>query len=74
MEEKQSTADAPGCFFCNVAGPQIQAFLDQLWPDNTRVHFRNARIEWLKGVRSLLDARIEHLSQHNQKGTKVTVE
>lgn len=73
MEEKQTTPHGPGCFFCSVAGPQMQAFLDHFWPQGTREHFRNARIEVLKGVRSILDARIERLSQH-QKGTKVTVE
>ena len=72
MEEKQT--HAPGCFFCSVAAPQIEAFIDHLWPENTRDHFRNARIEVLKGMRSMLDARIERLSQHGQKGTKVTVE
>lgn len=74
MEEKQTHAHAPGCFFCSVAAPQIHAFFDHLWPDNTREHFRNARLEALKGVRSILDARIERLSQNAQKGTKVTVE
>jgi hypothetical protein len=28
----------------------------------------------LKGMRGLLDARIERLSKHDQKGTRVTVE
>jgi hypothetical protein len=28
----------------------------------------------LKGMRSMLDARIDHLSKHDAKGTKVTVE
>ena len=74
MEEKQTHAHAPGCFFCSVAAPQIEAFIDHLWPENTREHFRNARIEVLKGMRGLLDARIERLSKHGQKGTKVTVE
>ncbi len=74
MEEKQTTAQAPGCFFCSVAAPQLRAFCDHLWPEGTREHFRNARIEWLKGIRSILDARIENLSQRDQKGTKVTVE
>ena len=75
MEEKQeTTAHAPGCFFCSVAAPQIEAFLDHLWPEGTREHFRNARIEMLKGMRSMLDARIEHLSQYEKKGQKVTVE
>jgi hypothetical protein len=74
MEEKQTHAHAPGCFFCSVAAPQIEALVDHVWPENTREHFRNARIEVLKGMRSMLDARIQRLSQHGQKGTKVTVE
>ena len=74
MEEKETHAHAPGCFFCSVAAPQLEAFIDHLWPENTREHFRNARIEMLKGVRGMLDARIERLSKHGQKGTKVTVE
>jgi len=74
MEEKQTATHAPGCFFCSIAAPQIEAFIDHLWPENTREHFRNARIEMLKGVRSILDARIERLSKTAQKGTKLTVE
>ena len=64
-----------GCFFCQVAEPQIKAFMDHFWPQNTREHFRNARIEMLKGWRSLLDAKIDHLSkQTTPKGTTVPVE
>jgi hypothetical protein len=77
MDEQQSTAHQHahgGCFFCDIAAPQIEAFLDHVWPQNTREHFRNARIEMLKGMRSMLDARIDHLSKHAQKGTKVAVE
>lgn len=74
MDEKQNAAHAPGCFFCTIAGPQIDAFIDHLWPRGTREHFRNARVEVLKGVRSIIDARIEHLSEHEAKGTKVSVE
>jgi hypothetical protein len=64
----------PGCFFCNVAAPQIEALLDHVWPQNTREHFRNARIEVLKGMRSMLDARIDHLSKQSAHGTKINVE
>jgi hypothetical protein len=75
MDEQQKTAQhAHGCFFCDIAAPQLEAFLGHVWPENTREHFRNARIEMLKGMRSMLDARIEHLSKHDQKGTKVAVE
>ena len=63
-----------GCFFCDIAAPQIEAMMDHVWPQNTREHFRNARIEMLKGMRSMLDARIDHLSKNASKGTRVTVE
>jgi hypothetical protein len=77
MDEQQSTGHQHahgGCFFCDIAGPQIEAFLDHVWPENTRAHFRNARVEMLKGMRSMLDARIDHLSRQGAKGTKVTVD
>jgi len=37
-------------------------------------HFRNARIEMLKGFRAIIDHRIEHLSRSEQSGQKITVE
>ena len=72
MEEKTTAAGpkAPGCVICNVALP----FLEQLWPESTRQHFRNSRVEFLKGIRSIIDARIEHLSREHAKGTRVVVE
>jgi len=74
MEPTQTAQPQHGCFFCAIAGPQIEAILEHCWPEPTREHFRKARIEVLKGIRSLLDTRIEHLSQTGQKGTKLTVE
>jgi hypothetical protein len=77
MEDQQGGAHQHqhgGCFFCDVAAPQISALMDHVWPKNTREHFRNARIEMLKGMRSMLDARIDHLSKNAPRGTKVTVE
>lgn len=74
MDEKHTGAHAPGCVFCNIVEPQINALIDHIWPENTRTHFRNARIEVLKGMRSILDARIQNLSHTDAKGTKVTVE
>jgi len=74
MEEKTTTATAAehehGCFFCATALP----LLERCWPEATRDHFRNSRIEFLKGLRSLLDERIAHLSRREQKGTHVPVE
>jgi hypothetical protein len=74
MEDKQTAQPQAGCFFCNVARPQISALLDHCWPAETHEHFRSARVEVLKGIRSLLDACIERLSQPLKKGTKVNVE
>ncbi len=37
-------------------------------------HLANSRVEFLKAVREMLNARIEHLSNQAQKGTKVAVE
>jgi hypothetical protein len=37
-------------------------------------HFRNARVEFLKGIRSVIDDRIAYLSREERKGTHVVVE
>jgi hypothetical protein len=44
--------------------------------EKTREHFRTARIEFLKGLRNLLDERIESLSKETpaQKGAKISVD
>ena len=76
MEEKSAPntpphVHGPGCFFCSTAIPMM----GRMWSEATRDHFRNSRIEFLKGLRSLLDDRIEHLSKHDEgRGTRVTVE
>ncbi len=71
-EEKSATsgaAPAGGCFFCTVL-----PMLERRWSEASRGHFTNARIEFLKGIRSLIDDRITHLSTEERKGTRVTVE
>jgi hypothetical protein len=37
-------------------------------------HFTNSRIEFLKGIRAVIDSRIEHLSKAGAPGTKIAVE
>jgi hypothetical protein len=37
-------------------------------------HFTNSRIEFLKGIRAVIDSRIEHLSSKSPRGTKIAVE
>jgi hypothetical protein len=43
-------------------------------PPKVREHFTNSRIEFLKGIRAVIDSRIEHLSNPGQRGTKIPVE
>ncbi|MGA2267988.1 MAG: hypothetical protein ABSH44_05905 [Bryobacteraceae bacterium] len=71
MEEKTPAAETSesGCFFCTML-PMIE----RRWSEATRGHFKNSRVEFLKGLRSLIDDRIAHLSQEEAKGTRVTVE
>ena len=68
MEEK--TTPHAGCFVCGTAIPMME----KLWSDATRDHFRNSRVEFLKGLRSIIDSRIEHLSKQAPKGAHVTVD
>ncbi len=70
----QSDACQGDCF-CMGAGPQVSAAL-KMGSEKTREHFRNARVEFLKGLRNLLDERIEALSQDDpsKKGAKIAVD
>lgn len=43
-------------------------------PPKVREHFTNSRIEFLKGIRAVIDSRIEHLSNAGPRGTKIAVE
>ena len=69
MDDKTKSAGG-SCFFCSTAIP----IAEKIWDDATRNHFRNSRVEFLKGLRSIIDHRIDHLSRNEPKGTHVTVE
>ena len=43
-------------------------------PEQVRRHFDAARIEVLKGIRAMVDARIAHLEKTTRKGEKIAVE
>jgi hypothetical protein len=43
-------------------------------PERVIHHFRQARLEVLRGIRELIDYRIEKLSRSENKGTRITVE
>ncbi|HVT95577.1 MAG TPA: hypothetical protein VHD76_22190 [Bryobacteraceae bacterium] len=64
--------------------PRLSDFVDELFefvdgvipPETVRHHFRNSRIEFWKGIRALIDVRIDRLDRKNEprKGAAVTVE
>jgi hypothetical protein len=73
-EEKAANAGAaphahPGCLFCTIV-----PLIEQRLSEAGHGHFRAARVEFLKGVRSLIDDRIAYLSRDEAKGTHVVVE
>ncbi len=59
---------------CQGAGPLFSEFLRRLGPpEEARRHFDAARVEVLKGLRALIDARIEQVSKSRSKGEKIEV-
>ena len=73
-EEPQRTASHEECYCMRAR--QAVSYFARLFepPGEARRHFREARIEVLKGIRELIDYRIETLSRTNAKGARVTVE
>lgn len=71
-QQEQATEPRVRCF-CFGYGPKLTGFV-LIKSEKARQHFRNARIEFLKALRTLIDERIEYLQRTGQKGTRVTVE
>ena len=69
-QEAKTSAPRGGCFLCG----NVMPLLDHMWSEATGDHFRNSRVEFLKGIRSLIDDRIAHLAKNESKGTRVVVE
>jgi hypothetical protein len=61
---------------CHGKGPEFTRVFTRMFepPAGAAEHFRQARIEFWKGIRSLIDHRIERISRASQKGTRITVE
>ncbi len=72
---KQSAVEKSSCqCLCQGAGPALTEFLRRLGPPGeAREHFETARMEVLKGLRALIDARIQHFSKKRSKGEKIEV-
>jgi hypothetical protein len=73
--DPHSNARQERCF-CGGLGPEATRVMESFGPsDSVRQHFRNARIEFLKGLRQLIDNRITDLSDSGSKrGTTVNID
>ena len=60
--------------FCMGFGPEIARALRSLGSESAGGHFRNARVEVLRGLRALIDHRIETLSKRPGRGAAIEVE
>ena len=77
MNEKKKKSEKTACCIClcQGAGPALTEFLRRLGPPGeARQHFETARLEILKGLRAILDARIEQVAKTGRKGKKIAVE
>ena len=60
---------------CQGAGPVLAELLGRLAPPaEARRHFEAARVEFLMGLRAVLDARIEGLTKPKARGQAIKVE
>jgi hypothetical protein len=73
-EETAQTPAGSTCFFCE-ATDAMKKFLDDIGPsEEAKTHFRQSRVELLKGIRRIIDDRIERVGRTEHKGTHVVVE
>lgn len=78
MNEQQSTQQGTGAAvihercLCREVLDHVREVFGV--PPEVREHFNNSRIEFLKGIRAVIDSRIEHLSKAAPHGTKIAVE
>ncbi len=76
MTEQTGDSTRPRPRFSDFVA-EVGEFVESvLPPENVRQHFRASRVEFWKGVRAMVDLRIEHISKggKQQKGAAVPVE
>lgn len=81
MSEAQQTASANARAsahidsVCDCIRKGLETLSDAITPPESACsHFREARIEVLRGIREIIDHRIQHLSRDKGTGTRVVVE
>ncbi len=60
---------------CGAIRDGLETIVDAFTPPESAArHFREARIEVLRGIREIIDHRIDRLSRTKEGGTRVVVE
>lgn len=59
---------------CMGFGPELGRMLQTWGSDSAKGHFRSVRVEVLRGLRALIDQKIETLSKRTRRGTAIEVE
>ena len=61
--------------FCDALRDGLRQVADSVTPPETAMgHFRESRIEFLRGIREIIDHRINRMSRTKNAGTSVVVE
>jgi len=75
MSEQEPNATQPVTQERCLCREVVDSFREQFKvPEEVQEHFKNSRIEFLKGIRAIIDSRIEKLSSATQRGAKIAVE
>jgi hypothetical protein len=77
--ERSGGCGTGGQCLCAGAGPAVTGAVSHMMrqygpSEPVRRHFSQARLEILKGLRALLDQRIEEIQKPPSRGSKVTVD
>jgi hypothetical protein len=73
-EETAENQTQGNCFFCRATDAMGRVFRAMGPSEEASSHFRQSRIEFLKGIRRVVDDRIENLNRSGQRGTSVPVD
>ena len=75
-QQTQATASGQAYAHARCACGELTEAISELlgFSPSVKQHLHNSRSEFLKALREVIDARIDHLSGQSQKGTKVAVE
>jgi hypothetical protein len=75
MKNKPKSTATRGACVCQGTGPALTELLARLAPPaEARRHYETARLEFLKGLRAVLDARIERVSKPKTRGQAINIE